>query len=97
MDSPVMRATTPVCCLMISIILCHPVMAQEPMIAPAQQTEPDPFRGAPLSLGDLEQIALGRNPTLAQAAAAVEASRGKALQAGLYPNPTVGNIAEQIG
>jgi cobalt-zinc-cadmium efflux system outer membrane protein len=50
-----------------------------------------------LSLADLEQIALHRNPTLEQAAAAIEASRGKALQAGLYPNPTVGNFADQIG
>jgi cobalt-zinc-cadmium efflux system outer membrane protein len=51
----------------------------------------------PLSLGDLEQKALQGNPTLAQAAAAVDASRGKALQAGLYPNPTIGYVGEQIG
>jgi cobalt-zinc-cadmium efflux system outer membrane protein len=51
----------------------------------------------PLSLGDLEQMALQGNPTLAQAAAAVDASRGKALQAGLYPNPTIGYVGEQIG
>jgi cobalt-zinc-cadmium efflux system outer membrane protein len=50
-----------------------------------------------LSLGDLEQKALQGNPTLAQAAAAVDASRGKALQAGLYPNPTIGYVGEQIG
>src|SRR5437899_11465517 len=51
----------------------------------------------PLSLGELEQMALQGNPTLAQAAAAVDASRGKALQAGLYPNPTIGYVGEQIG
>jgi cobalt-zinc-cadmium efflux system outer membrane protein len=34
---------------------------------------------------------------LAQAAARIEMSRGKALQAGLYPNPTIGYSAEQIG
>ena len=50
-----------------------------------------------LSLGDLEQMALQGNPTLAQAAAAIDASRGKALQAGLYPNPTIGYVGEQIG
>jgi cobalt-zinc-cadmium efflux system outer membrane protein len=50
-----------------------------------------------LTLPDLEQMALSGNPTLAQAAAAVEASRGKALQAGLYPNPTIGYAGEQIG
>jgi cobalt-zinc-cadmium efflux system outer membrane protein len=51
----------------------------------------------PLSLADLEQLALQGNPTLAQAAAVVEASRGKALQAGLYPNPTIGYYGDQIG
>jgi cobalt-zinc-cadmium efflux system outer membrane protein len=42
-------------------------------------------------------MALGGNPTLAQAAANVEAAQGRALQAGLYPNPTVGYNGEQIG
>src|SRR5262249_5161736 len=50
-----------------------------------------------LSLDDLEQLALQRNPTLAQAALQVEASRGKAVQAGLYPNPTIGYEADLIG
>jgi cobalt-zinc-cadmium efflux system outer membrane protein len=50
-----------------------------------------------LSLADLEQMALQGNPTLAQAAAAVDVSRGKALQAGLYPNPTIGYHGENIG
>jgi cobalt-zinc-cadmium efflux system outer membrane protein len=51
----------------------------------------------PICLTDLEQMALAGNPTLAQAAAAVDASRGKARQAGLYPNPTIGYVGEQIG
>ena len=46
---------------------------------------------------DLEQIALQRNPTLVQAATQIEASRAKSLQAGLYPNPTIGYQAELIG
>ncbi|MGN6543956.1 MAG: TolC family protein, partial [Aureliella sp.] len=49
------------------------------------------------SLADFEQMALVGNPTLAQAAAQVEAVRGRALQAGLYPNPTVGYTGQQIG
>jgi cobalt-zinc-cadmium efflux system outer membrane protein len=52
---------------------------------------------SPLTLVDLEQLALQRNPTLAQAALQVEGSRGKAVQAGLYPNPTVGYEADLIG
>jgi cobalt-zinc-cadmium efflux system outer membrane protein len=42
-------------------------------------------------------MALANNPTLAQAAAAVSASRGKALQAGLCPNPIIGYRGENIG
>lgn len=50
----------------------------------------------PLSLADLEHMALNDNPTLAQAAAAVEMEQGRALQAGLYPNPTFGYTSDQI-
>src|SRR5689334_8879834 len=67
--------------------------------APGSPAEaaPMPARAAPLSLADLEQMALHGNPTLAQAAAQVEAARGRAVQAGLYPNPTVGYEADRIG
>ncbi|HJZ92325.1 MAG TPA: TolC family protein [Gemmataceae bacterium] len=75
-------------------------------VAPAQQPVATPYSGPPpkptaarpeLTLTDLESMALRGNPTLAQAAANVEAARGRALQAGLYPNPTVGYIGDQIG
>jgi outer membrane protein TolC len=63
--------------------------------------------GAPELLGELEgRPALGladflamaekQNPTLAQARAMVTASAGRAMQAGLYPNPSVGYQGEQI-
>jgi cobalt-zinc-cadmium efflux system outer membrane protein len=42
-------------------------------------------------------MALQGNPTLAQAAANVETARGRALQSGLYPNPTVGYEGDRIG
>ncbi|QDT93430.1 TolC family protein [Gimesia algae] len=50
-----------------------------------------------LSLSDLETLAQANNPTLIQSAAQVEASRGAAYQAGLYPNPVVGYASDQIG
>lgn len=50
-----------------------------------------------LGIAELEQLALRHNPTLAQAAAYIDAARGKALQAGLPLNPTVGITGEQIG
>jgi cobalt-zinc-cadmium efflux system outer membrane protein len=51
----------------------------------------------PLCLADLENLALQNNPTLAQAAAVIEHSRGMAQQAGLYPNPTIGYSGELMG
>jgi outer membrane protein, heavy metal efflux system len=56
-----------------------------------------PGSGHGPSLADLEQLALELNPTLVQAGAQVRISRGKAIQAGLAPNPNVGYVAEQIG
>jgi cobalt-zinc-cadmium efflux system outer membrane protein len=51
---------------------------------------------SPLALADLERMALERNPTLQQAAAEVEAAGGRAKQAGLFPNPQIGYVAEEF-
>ena len=53
--------------------------------------------GAPLTLEALEGLACGNNPTLVQAKAQVDAAFGKAIQAGLWPNPQVFYVGEQIG
>ena len=50
----------------------------------------------PLTLADLEKIALEKNPTLVQANAEVEAAKGRAKQAGLLPNPTIGYSADEF-
>lgn len=76
------------------VIWSAQAVAAEPEKPRPTDTAPRP---AALSLAELEQMAVQSNPTLAQAAAIIEASRGKALQAGLYPNPTVGYQGEQIG
>ncbi len=52
---------------------------------------------APLALSDLERIALECNPTLVQARMAVRAAEGNYVQAGLYPNPALGYIADEVG
>lgn len=49
-----------------------------------------------LRLEDLEQMALESNPTIAQGSAQVRAAEGRRLQAGLYPNPTVGYVTEEF-
>jgi cobalt-zinc-cadmium efflux system outer membrane protein len=56
----------------------------------AQSTSEDP-----LTLQELEKIALERNPTLVQATAQVEAAGGRAKQAGLMPKPVLGYFAEE--
>jgi outer membrane protein, heavy metal efflux system len=50
-----------------------------------------------LSLDVLSQWAEMHNPTLRQAALAIQAARGRRYQAGLYPNPTLGYVGSEIG
>ncbi len=63
-------------------------------------SEPDTqvrvFQFEGITLEQLETLALKSNPTLAQAQASVGAARGRLQQAGLYPNPIVGYMAEQL-
>ncbi len=49
-----------------------------------------------LNLESLESMALSCNPVLQRAAALVSAARGRALQDGLYPNPSFGFDGQQI-
>jgi cobalt-zinc-cadmium efflux system outer membrane protein len=53
--------------------------------------------GRPLTLADLQRLALTNNPVLKQMAFDVEAARGGAVQARLYPNPTIGIAAQAAG
>ena len=50
-----------------------------------------------LTLEVLEQVAFAENPAIAQAAARIRALRGKCVQVGLPPNPTVGYVASEVG
>ena len=49
-----------------------------------------------LRLEDLEKMALESNPTMAQAQDVVRAAEGRKVQAGLYPNPSLGYKGEEI-
>jgi cobalt-zinc-cadmium efflux system outer membrane protein len=49
-----------------------------------------------LRLEDLESLALRGNPTMAQAEAVIRAAEGRRVQAGLYPNPTVGYSGQEL-
>lgn len=67
----------------------------ESVAAEEEKGETSPVELA-LSLEQLEQMALEGNPTLAQAAAQVQVAAGRTLQAGLYPNPSVGYSGAEI-
>ena len=49
-----------------------------------------------MSVKDFEDLAVANNPALKQASALVRRSAALARQAGLYPNPSVGYIGEEI-
>ena len=67
----------------------------EVQVVSAQQAA-SPTAKSGLRLEDLERMALARNPTLKKAAAEIEAAAGRAKQAGLYPNPIVSVVGEEI-
>lgn len=71
-----------------------PLVPDQPNRAAAPVGPPPP--SAAMDLASFEQIALRSNPTLAEAAAKVHVSRGRAWQAGLWPNPFVGWLGEQV-
>ena len=51
----------------------------------------------PLELSDLILMTVEKNPRLARVQLQVEEARGKAIQAGLYPNPNVDYLGDEIG
>ena len=66
-----------------------------PSLPPLPRPQPGPF-GHPLTLPELQRLAMSNSPTLRQAAADVETALGAARQAGAYPNPMFGYEADNI-
>jgi cobalt-zinc-cadmium efflux system outer membrane protein len=64
--------------------LYPPVPPLPPMPPPAPGPE-----GRPLSLADLQRLGETYSPAIKSALAAVEAAKGAAYQAGMYPNPEI--------
>jgi cobalt-zinc-cadmium efflux system outer membrane protein len=52
--------------------------------------------GPVYQLADLEAKALQHNPTLSEADAGIKSAEARKLQAGLWPNPTVGYLGDEI-
>lgn len=70
-----------------------PPLPKPPSLPDAQ---PGPA-GQPLTLADLQEIALRSSPLIRQAHLDVATARGIALQAGLYPNPVIGYEGSTVG
>jgi outer membrane protein, heavy metal efflux system len=81
------------------LTLAAPLKAQVPA-GDGRQRERATSQAVPtaqrLTLELLLQIARANNPTLGQALAGVRESAGRTLQAGLWPNPTVGYAGDEI-
>jgi cobalt-zinc-cadmium efflux system outer membrane protein len=82
------------------------LMLPQPLAAQVQLAPPQSSMGpstslvvvpAALQLDDLLRISLEQNPNLRQADLETDVARGKAIQAGLYPNPTVNVILDELG
>lgn len=65
-------------------------LGKEPPASPPSKT-------TGLGLHDLVNLTVERHPRLAQVTWAVETARGRALQAGLYPNPTLDVRGDELG
>ncbi len=88
-----MWKTAILACLMLALPIDGPGPARAQALPTALPTRTRPAATAPggaaplLGLAELEQMALNNNPTLGQAISRVDQARGRAVQAGLYPNP----------
>jgi cobalt-zinc-cadmium efflux system outer membrane protein len=67
-----------------------PALPGGPGVGPAMEALPcEPSGDVPLTLPALLGLAERRHPVLAVARARIDSARGKLIQVGLYPNPTV--------
>lgn len=75
----------------------RPASFQTPLV-PAGPLRPDPAPPLePVTVDDFVRLAVERNPRLAKANLAIDAARGRHLQAGLYPNPDVAVNWDELG
>jgi outer membrane protein, heavy metal efflux system len=74
----------------------HFPSVSEATTSPVQQVS-SAAADKPLTLANMQSLTLERHPRLAQVGWQVEAARGQATQAGLYPNPTLNIGGDELG
>src|ERR1051326_4056210 len=81
----------------LKVFICALAWLCASAAASAQEARRDVLPSGPeLKLADVEAMPLERNPTLAQAEAAVRAAAGRQRQAGLFPNPVAGYFVDEF-
>lgn len=73
-------------CLISQSAPAHEIVAQKPQPATRE-----------VSLSELVQIGLAQNPALNQVVLGIDAARGQAAQARLYPNPMLSITGDELG
>lgn len=73
-----------------------PATRVEEPLPPPRQVDASRPAVVPIGLQELLGLTLQRNPRLAQAGFAIDAAQGRALQAGLYPNPVLNLTADEL-
>ncbi len=71
-----------------------PLSASGPLLS---TLNPQPVSITDEEIARFEELAFANNPTLAQARHVVDAAIGRLIQAGRYPNPTLGYVASEVG
>lgn len=92
---PEVKSNAPGKCPKCSMVL-EPDKKVSDLEAAGLPTRAQPTGGAHLQLEDLERMALAANPIIGQSQAIVDAAAGRAQQAGLWPNPTIGANGEHV-
>src|ERR1051326_3429714 len=81
----------------LKVFICALAWLCASAAASAQEARRDVLPSGPeLKLADVEAMALERNPTWAQAVAAVFAAAGRQRQAGLFPKPVAGFFVDEF-
>lgn len=83
--------------LILSLVFTIAVIAAGKCTAETLESPLPMAGGVPLTLSDVEMMALADSPVIAEAEALVRAAENAAWQAGQRPNPTAGYIASEIG
>jgi cobalt-zinc-cadmium efflux system outer membrane protein len=88
--------------VVVMLLLVAPLAGQTPILVPppvgkSSAADRQLAPAASMTLDDLQQMAQEYNPTLEQARAEILRADGKRIQAGRYPNPTIGYTGNEIG